>query len=71
MKNTRKIKWTFANLFSETPSEVVAFQTKLKALLASGTVITWAETNATYGIVFALSAGLVDFILTGISFEEQ
>lgn len=48
-----KIHWSIFNLFSESQSEVVKLQQIVKGIMGAGVVATWAESNATYGIVFA------------------
>lgn len=65
-----KAHWSIFNLFSESQSEVVKLQQIVKGIMSAGVVATWAESNATYGIIVALSAGALDMVLGCFYFEE-
>ena len=64
-----KIHWSIFNLFSESQSEVVKLQQIVNGIMGAGVVATWAESNATYGIVFALGAGVLDMGIACFYFE--
>lgn len=65
-----KVHWSIFNLFSESQSEVVKLQQIVKGIMATGVVATWAESNATYGIIMALGAGLLDMAIACFYFEQ-
>lgn len=65
-----KVHWSIFNLFSESQSEVVKLQQIVKGIMGAGVVSTWAASNATYGIIVALSAGILDMIIACFYFEQ-
>lgn len=66
----RKFTYSFYNLFQETPVEVVRLQTKIKAIMAGGVVVTWMQTNDHVGLILSLTAGAIDFLITGFGYRE-
>lgn len=64
-----KVYWSIFNLFSDSQAEVVRLQNLVKGIMGAGIITTWAETNATYGLILALSAGIVDILLGCFYFE--
>lgn len=64
-----KVHWSIFNLFSDSQAEVVRLQNLIKGIMGAGIITTWAETNATYGLILALSAGVVDLLLGCFYFE--
>lgn len=65
-----KVHWSLLNLLQESQAEVVKFQTIVKGILGAGVVTTWAASNSTYAIIFALGAGLIDMFIACFYFEE-
>lgn len=65
-----KVYWSIFNLFADTQSEVVKLQNIVKGIMGAGIITTWAETNATYGLILALSAGAIDVFLGCLYFEK-
>lgn len=65
-----KVHFSFLNLLQESQAEVVKLQTIIKGILGAGVVTTWAASNSTYAIIFALGAGLLDMLIACFYFEE-
>jgi len=65
-----KVHWSIFNLFSESQAEVVKLQQIVKGIMSAGVVATWAEANATAGIIVALGAGALDMLLSCFYFEQ-
>lgn len=67
----RKLTWKFYNLSQPTPSEVIAIQTKTKALLAVICGTTWFQTNSTYAAIALIISAFIDYFITGFGYNSD
>lgn len=66
-----KVHFSVFNLFNESQKEVVKLQSILKALMGTGMIVTWLETNSGYAIWVGIGAGVADALLACLYFEEK